>query len=96
MLQDRQGNVVQFGDMLAALQKDLTLFAAFSEVCPAAEPQVLMLRAICRSLAGGRMAPTEQLFKQRCATDSGGAVGAVELMRVCVCVCVCVIDPFAA
>jgi len=55
-----------FDTMLEALQSDLGMLRAFSEEHPVAEPLALVYRAVCRSLAGGRVAPTQQLFNLAC------------------------------
>ena len=59
------GRSVAFADMLTSMQHDLDLLAVFADGCRFAQPQLLMLRAVCRSLALGRTGPTEQLFNQR-------------------------------
>lgn len=51
-----------FDAMLEALQADLGMLRSFSEEHTVAEPLALVYRAVCRSLAGGRTAPTQQLF----------------------------------
>jgi len=51
-----------FAGMLQALQKDVDVLTHFAQHYELAEPTVLLYRAIYRSLAGGRVTPTLQLF----------------------------------
>ena len=67
---DDEGHSVTFAEMLSALQEDLEILSDFAESYSHAQPQLLMLRAVIRSLAGGRTGPTEQLFNQRWAPSN--------------------------
>jgi hypothetical protein len=55
--------------MLAVAQDDIRQLRSFSKDYVLAEPSVYLYQAICRSLAGGRVGPTEHMFYQslKCA-----------------------------
>ena len=79
-LLDRDSRPVDFHDILLKSQHDVVIMERVGEVsdrveplvprpalhsCCADELQVCLFRAICRSLAGGRVDLTEHLFQRR-------------------------------
>lgn len=64
LIEGSNGSPVTFPIMLEKAQADVGTLRKFSDSYPAVEPQIFMYQAICRCLAGGRLAPTEHLFHQ--------------------------------
>ena len=60
------GHEIDLKHILQRVQHDITILERLGHVSDLVEPQAALFRAICRSLAGGRLDLTEHLFNKRC------------------------------
>ena len=59
------GQEIDLQHILQRVQHDITVLERLGQVSDFVEPQAALFRAICRSLAGGRLDLTEHLFNKR-------------------------------